>query len=53
MRTIDPSIILAAMATLETPPAFPPPGGVRLVTRKRRVTYAPVTPRAIALSRCA
>jgi hypothetical protein len=27
MRTIDPSIILAAMATLETPPPPPAPRG--------------------------
>ena len=53
MRTIDPSIILAAMATLETPPLPPPNGGVRLVPRKRRVTFAPVTPTAITFSRCA
>ncbi|HUQ01096.1 MAG TPA: hypothetical protein VM261_01315 [Kofleriaceae bacterium] len=29
MRTIDPAIILAAMATLETPPPPPAPRGER------------------------
>lgn len=52
MRTIDPSIILAAMATLETPPLSPQPQRLD-AQRRRRTTYAPVTPSAIVFSRCA
>ena len=52
MRTIDPSILLAAMATLETAPVpawtqLPPPNA-RVVSRPRRVTFAPLQPAAIS-----
>lgn len=50
MRTIDPSIMLAAMAVLHTPP---PPTPARLMARARRVSYAPVSPPAISVSRAA
>ncbi len=51
MRTIDPTILLAAMATLQTPPARPGPAGV--FASARRLRFAPVAPAAIAVSRAA
>lgn len=44
MRTIDPSIMLAAMAQVHVPP---PPSPRQLLARARRVSYAPATPPAI------
>ena len=52
MRTIDPAIILAAMATIETQPLPPLPSGTaRVPSRTRRTTYAPMTPPAVVHSR--
>jgi hypothetical protein len=54
MRTIDPSIMLAAMATLHTPPRpAAQPRGNSAGRRTRSVTYAPLTPPAISVSRAA
>lgn len=52
MRTIDPAIILAAMATLETPPMqpFPPPAAPRSAMRPRRPQFAPMTPAAVTVA---
>jgi len=52
MRTIDPAIILAAMATLETPPMtpYPAPSTSRTVARPRRPQFAPMTPAAVTVS---
>jgi hypothetical protein len=43
MRTIDPSIMLAAMAQVHIPA---PPSPKQVHARARRVEYAPVTPPA-------
>lgn len=43
MRTIDPSIMLAAMAQVHVPL---PPRPTQLLARARRVAYAPLTPPA-------
>jgi hypothetical protein len=46
MRTIDPSIMLAAMAQVHVPQPRP----TQLLARARRVAYAPLTPPAIQRS---
>ena len=51
MRTIDPSIMLAAMATFHAAPKALV--AARIHAQARRVQYAPMTPPAISVSRAA
>jgi hypothetical protein len=49
MLIIDPSIMLAAMATVHKAPSVP----ARVLARARRIQFAPLTPPAISVSRAA
>lgn len=47
MRTIDPSIMLAAMAQVRV---VAPPSPKQVHARARRVAYAPLTPAAVSVA---